>query len=169
MRSMFSLFNRSSAASITDFTITDIWVKDEALLAVLSQLPSLSRLAVGDVTSHCQDEQSTGTSDILSCFFLRSLSCPIHVDSSSPVHVPNLIELYIAFGYTLNARRCHAFLDMIESRVYRYTDSETIARLRYVRVKLIAQNMDADTLERLDRLRGEELMIDIDFVNTREE
>ncbi|THU76136.1 hypothetical protein K435DRAFT_787355, partial [Dendrothele bispora CBS 962.96] len=168
---LISLFNRSSAASITDFTITDIWVKDEALLAVLSQLPSLSRLAVGDVTSHCQDEhvESTGTSNMLSCFFLRSLSCPIHVDSSSPVHVPKLIELHIAFGYTLNARRCHAFLDMIESRVYRYTENETIARLRYVRVKLMVQNMDADTLERLNRLRGEELMIDIDFVNTRKE
>ncbi|KAK7451273.1 hypothetical protein VKT23_012613 [Stygiomarasmius scandens] len=160
-----NFLSRSSAANITHFSIINFRVKDEYLVSVLLQLPSLSHLALADVifrdygdsgdhrvgtNNDAKSEEAErewrqqGFKLMFSRWFFRSLS--FSNSNGSATHnslklIPSLRELHVGFSRGQGRGAIFALLDMVQSRSLR-------SGLQFVRVKLVSdRNRDCSDSE----------------------
>ncbi|KAK7451272.1 hypothetical protein VKT23_012612 [Stygiomarasmius scandens] len=177
-RSMFqgelvSLLNRSSAASITHFTMINIRAESEKLVHIISLLHSLSHLALGDaVYDQCldiyrDDPEEDLPASILSPSLFRLLSC---TGTDPTIHVPNLIELHVGFR-SFDAKLFRAFLDTIETRRSGFLAVGAYSRLCLVQLKFMGKqgSMDVVITERIDKLHKMGTLLELNWAKTTEE
>ncbi|KAK7451289.1 hypothetical protein VKT23_012629 [Stygiomarasmius scandens] len=152
--------SQSTSMGITHFSIINIRLKDDHLVQVLSQLPSLSHLALADTVfrdyrdsgdyragAHNDIElekaehewRLQGRTLMFSRWFFRSLSFP---DPSHTRDIPNLAEFHVGFSRGQSLGVILAFLDMVESR------RPHKSGLKFVRMTLVSdRNRDCSDSE----------------------
>ncbi|KAF5343093.1 hypothetical protein D9758_016024 [Tetrapyrgos nigripes] len=169
-----SLLNRSSRLSVTQLSLISVFMPDRELHSILSLLPSLTHLAVGEATFHSRLQDDEDDEDylawleevyeqeetpMLSKAFFHSLS---HSNSSHPTAfsallLSNLMELHIGFG-NFNRDVQSGFVDMVRSR----WDEARFGALKYIRAKAHAIRKD-------DGILGLDEEVNIEWVTSSTE